>query len=191
MLGAVIAFHPRLRGRFSGVDEVEAPRTFIIYAVVGAIIGTLVRQYGSLVGLVIFGIGGLMRFRTNLGSATRTGQVILVTLVGLCVGLGLPHVAVVATGFSFVLLYLLAGRPVYRMTVKGLDPLTLGASAETYRALLEQAGCEVMAEDKNFQKQLVMLLFRPPSQVDRRQLEDRFAGGIPEKLRGSVDWEVR
>ena len=80
VLGAVIGFHPRSIQTADTLKEVEAP------------IGIMVVKYGLVIGFVLFGIGGLIRFRTVMRSANLTGQVILATLVGLSCGLDLPHV---------------------------------------------------------------------------------------------------
>ena len=115
LLGAIIAYHPKHRQTADTMQEIEAPKVYIMYAVIGAIIGIMVVKYGLVVGFVLFGIGGLIRFRTVLRSAILTGNVILVTLIGLSCGLDLPHVAVLATVFGFVLIYALEARVTYRM----------------------------------------------------------------------------
>ena len=56
---------------------------------IGMAIGFLVLQHGAIIGFVVFGIGGLLRFRSVLRNATDTVEVILVTLLGLCVAIGL------------------------------------------------------------------------------------------------------
>ena len=81
--GAVLAYHPRRRQTADTVEEIEAPKVFVTYAVIGALIGILVVKYGLVVGFVLFGIGGLIRFRTVMASPSMTGQVIYVTLIGL------------------------------------------------------------------------------------------------------------
>ncbi len=96
-LGAVIGFHPRRIRTADTLEEIEAPKVSIVYAVIGSLIGILVVKYGLVMGFVLFGIGGLIRFRTVMRSAQLTGQVIFVTLIGLTCGLDLPHVAVLAT----------------------------------------------------------------------------------------------
>ncbi|MEE3231085.1 MAG: hypothetical protein VX272_08595, partial [Planctomycetota bacterium] len=86
ILAAVIAYHPSTRRKASNITEFEQPKTFLMYAMVGALIAQLVQTYPPM-ALVIFGIGGLLRFRTVVGEAKDTGRVILVTVVGLCCGL--------------------------------------------------------------------------------------------------------
>ncbi len=117
MLGATIAYHPKHRQTADTLEEIEATKVYITYAVIGALIGIMVVKYGLVVGFVLFGIGGLFRFRTVLRSASLTGRVIFVTLIGLSCGLDLPHVAALATAFGFVLIYVLHARITYRIDV--------------------------------------------------------------------------
>jgi hypothetical protein len=190
VLGAIIAYHPKHIAAADTLEEIEAPKVYILYAVIGAIIGILVVEYGLVVGFVLFGIGGLIRFRTLLRSANLTGRVIFVTLIGLTVGLNLPHVAVLATAFAFVLVYVIEARVTYRVDIRALEPDHIAASAAAYRTLLEQHGCRVLSERKNPEKHRVTLLVAGPPGVSREQLEERVASGIEASLRGAVDWRT-
>lgn len=186
-LSAVIGFHPRTYGKLGSPAELDKPKAYVIYGVVGAVIGTLVVKYGPIVGLVVFGIGGLLRFRTNLGSPTMTGMAILVTLIGLCCGLNLPHVAILATAFGFTLIYVLERRKVFRIVIKGLDTESLPAAAQAYRQLLDNNECVILGEQKNFIKRNITMVFRGSTNDVREKLEGQFAA-IPATIRGSVDW---
>ena len=189
VLGAIIAYHPRHRQTADTLAEIDAPKVYIMYAVIGAIIGILVVKYGLVVGFVLFGIGGLIRFRTILQSASVTGQVIYVTLIGLSCGLDLPHVAILATAFGFVLIYVLEARITYRIDVRGLSRERIGEAAAAYRRVLEQRGCRIMNEKKNPVKERVTFIFRA-GQETREHLEEVLESGIDETLRGAVDWEI-
>ncbi len=189
-LGAVIAYHPKSQRTMESIEDVAAPKIYIMYGVVGALIGIMVLKYGSVIGFVVFGIGGLMRFRSNLGSATRTGRVIFITLIGLSSGLDLPHVAILATAFGFVLIYVLDARITYRIVVKGLKQERVGDAAEIYRSVLEQQGSRVLSEKKNFAKAEVAFVFRAPYRVQRDDLEHLFEIEVPEEMQGAVDWET-
>ena len=141
VLGSIIAYHPK-RGQMADTpEEIEAPKVYVTYAMIGAIIGIMVVKYGLVVGFVLFGIGGLIRMRTVLRSATLTGDVIFVTLIGLSCGLDLPHVAVLSTAFGFVLIYILDAKIIYRIDVMMLASETVGPAAKAYRGVLEQHGC--------------------------------------------------
>ena len=182
VLGAIIAYHPKHMEVADTLEEIDAPKVYILYAVVGGIIGILVAQYSLVVGFVLFGIGGLMRFRTELRSANLTGRLILVTLVGLTAGLDMPHVAVLATIFGFVLIYLLDARIIYRVDVRGLADDRYAESIIAYRSQLESHGCRVYAEKKNPRKQHVAFIFSGPRGMDRAELEARLDSSVEASL---------
>ncbi len=190
ILGAMIAYHPKHVQTADTLEEIEAPKVFIMYAVIGALIGILVVKYGLVVGFVLFGIGGLIRFRTVLRSASLTGHVIFVTLIGLSCGLDLPHVAVLTTAFGFVLIYALNARITYRINIRALPPELIADAAAAYRGVLEQQGCRIMSEKKNPEKERVTFIFRNARDVTRRQLEDLLETNIDASLKGFLDWEV-
>ena len=189
VLGAIISFHPRHRQLADTLAEIEAPKVYILYAVIGALIGILVRDYGLVVGFVMFGIGGLIRFRTILTSASLTGRVILVTLIGLACGLNLPHVAALTTAFAWLLIFLLEARVTYRVDVHSLDPASVPEAARAYRAVFEANGCRVISVRQNPLKQRVTLLVVCPRNRTQGALEEAIEGGISGPLKGAVDWE--
>lgn len=190
LLGAAIAHHPKHGQTARTLEEIEAPKVCIIYAAVGALTGIMVVKFGLVVGFVLFGIGGLIRFRTVLRSASSTGHVIFVTLIGLACGLNLPHVAVLATAFGFVLIYILDARVTYRIDVRALPSDRVAESALAYRALLEQHGCRILSERKNPGKQKVTLVFQSTQKLKQPHLEALLDTRIDAPLKGAVDWEV-
>jgi hypothetical protein len=190
LLGAVIAYHPRSRRVADTLAEVQAPRVYLLYAVIGATIGVMVLQYGAAVGFVVFGIGGLIRFRTELEAPPRTGRLILVTLIGLAAGMRLPHLAVLTTAFAYALIHVLDARVTYRIVVKGVPAESVAAAAEAYRAALVAAGCAVVSEKRSVVKAQAALIFRAPHALDRAALERALERGVPRALSGLVDWEA-
>ena len=188
LLGALLAFLPGRRRRVESVDAVDAPKVFVLYAVIGAAIGIMVLQYGLVVGFVVFGIGGLTRFRTALPNAPDTGRLILITLVGLSCGLNLPHLAVLTATFGFVVLMVLEARATHHIEVQGLDRTVIGPAAEAYRDVLQRAGCRIAAERKSFAKEKVAFIFHAPHALERDALVRRLETEVPDGLRGVVDW---
>jgi hypothetical protein len=189
LLGAAIGFHPKRARVADTLEDVKAPKVYPMYAVIGAIIGIMVLEYGLVVGFVVFGIGGLIRFRTDFRSASLTGQVIFVTLIGLSCGLNLPHVAVLATAFGFALVYVLETRATYRVEIQGLHGDSLGAAAAAYRAVLERHNCQIVSERKSPGKGRVVFIFRAAHGDTRHRLEEQFEK-IDPAIRGAVDWEL-
>ena len=190
ILAAIISYHPKSHRSMDTIEKVEAPKTNILYSVIGAIIGIMVLKYGLVVGFVIFGIGGLIRFRTVPGSVQRTGRMIFVTLIGLSAGLNLPHVAILSTIFGFVLIYIIDYQITYRILVKGLRPEEMTLTAEVYREVLEKHECKVLSEKKDFTKSQVSFVFRPPHHMSRHFLDHKFEEEVPKDLKGAVDWQV-
>lgn len=190
ILGAIIAYHPRLSRSADTLEELEAPKVFIMYSVIGALIGIMVVKYGLVIGFVLFGIGGLIRFRTVLRSAHLTGHVIFVTLIGLSCGLELPHVAVLATAFGFALIYILHSRITYRIDVRAIPREVFAEATMAYRGLLEQQGCRIVSEKKNPAKERVTFIFRTSSDIAQSQLEEILETRIDASLKGSLDWEI-
>src|SRR5258706_9324163 len=161
-LGAVIGFHPMTPRTVDTLTEADMPKVYIMYAFVAAVIGVTVREFGMVIGVVVFGIGGLMRFRTDTGSTRDTGRLIAVTLTGLVAGLGLPNLAVITTAFAFVLIYIFDSHPACRIKIDQLPAGRVGEGANAYRAVLQTKGCKIISEKKSFSKPKVEFVFRLP-----------------------------
>jgi hypothetical protein len=189
-LGAVIGFHPRRVRTADTLEEIEAPKVSIVYAVTGALVGILVVKYGMYVGFVLFGIGALIRFRTVMRSAQLTGQVIFATLIGLTCGLNLPHVAVLATVFDFILTFLLEARITYRVDVRGLPVDRFGEAAGAYRAVLTGHEYRILGETKRPDTGRICFIFRSAGRDTRQHIERLFDQNVDAPLQGSLDWEV-
>jgi len=190
VLGAAIAYHPRHRQTADTLEEIEAAQIYILYAVIGSITGILVVQYGMAVGFVLFGIGALIRFRTVLRSATLTGRLIFVTLIGLSTGLDLPHVAVLVTAFGFVLIYVLDARFTFRISVRALPPESVIDLAVSCREILEQEDCRIISVRKNPDRRRAVFIIRSSQADICKQMEKSFESVIEKPKRGAVDWEV-
>jgi hypothetical protein len=184
--GVALAYHPIYIGRPKSMEDLELTKTLIIYSVAGALISIICTTAPSM-AFVIFGIGGLMRFRTNLDSSKSTGHAIIGTLVGLCWGLGLQLVAVLATVFFWVMIFFLERATVVELIVGGVKVAQMSAAADAYREAIAKAGCRVSAHHKNFKKGEMAFVFKLPRKV---AIEKVIAAvdGIPEELRGTPDW---
>ncbi|MGD2067191.1 MAG: hypothetical protein PVI57_00800, partial [Gemmatimonadota bacterium] len=159
-------------------------------AIIGALIGIMVVKYGTVVGFVLFGIGGLIRFRTVMRSAHVTGQVILVTLIGLSCGLDLPHVAVMTTAFGWVLMFILEARITFQVDVRGLPTGQFTEAAGAYRSVLTRLGYGIVGEKVRPEQGRIRFTFRTGKADARARIEELVDTGIDPSLRGSMDWEV-
>jgi hypothetical protein len=190
ILGAVIAFHPAIRESMAISEGIDSPKIYIIYPVIGAIVGIMVVNYGLVVGFVLFGIGGLIRFRTVLRSASMTGRIILATLIGLACGLNLPHVAVLSTAFCFVVVFILDSSVVYRVIIEQLPAEHITEAITAYRTVLEQRGCHILREKQNCGKSRVTFVLKCPRRSPHSRLDELFKSKIDKSLAGSVNWRI-
>jgi len=184
--GAVLAYHPVHRGRPLTADEAEQRKTVVVYSVVGALIAVLVTVNPSM-ALVIFGIGGLMRFRTDVGAAKSTGHTIVAALIGLCWGLGLGIVALLATAYVWCVTWVLEAHRMVELTVGGVAVADMGEATDAYRDAITRAGCRVTAHSKNFKKSEMKFAFRVPRATTLEAVV-REVDGLPASLRGTPDW---
>jgi len=189
LLGAAIAFHPAAPRTIGKLHEAEMPKIFIMYAFIGAVIGVTVREFGMVIGVVVFGIGGLIRFRTDTDSVRDTGRLIVVTLTGLIAGLGLPHFAVITAAFTFALLYVFDSRPLCRVKIGQIPVDRLAEGADIYRTVLQGQGCRIIGEHKSIEKDRLDFVFRLPRRMTRDGIHAALCG-VPEEARGTIEWEV-
>jgi hypothetical protein len=189
LLGAMIGYHPATRRTIDKLHEADMPHVYVMYAVIGAVIGVAVREFGTVVGVVVFGIGGLIRFRSSTDSTRDTVRLIIVTLAGLIAGLGLLHFAVIITLFAFALIYVFDSSPPFRIKIEGLPKGRTADCAEAYRGMLKGQGCSIIAEHRSAEKERIEFVFRMSRRCPRDRLEAELRK-IADELRGEVDWEV-
>jgi hypothetical protein len=183
-LGALIAFHPAARRRSSNLEQLEQPKTLLMYAVVAAVVAQIV-QVQPAMAFVIFGIGGLVRFRTDVKD---TGRVILVTVLGLCCGLKIYVVALPAAVIGWLLILFLEQRVSGVIRISGVPETALHESAKAHRALIAAAGCKIVGEQTKFLKREFSFVVTAPASLDRTKLESSFES-LRQEVRGVVDWE--
>ena len=189
ILAMIIAFHPQTYGKKEDINEIEAPKSLIFYAMIGSLIGATVADYGSELGFIFFGLGGLMRFRSNTGTSVQTGRLILVALIGLCCGLKMLYIAVISTLVGWILIYFLERRTLYQIEVKGIDSKVFLESVDVYRRVLKKQKCNILLEKKNLTKHKVKFIFSSPSKLGKDNLEQSLQHQIPKENRGSINWD--
>jgi hypothetical protein len=186
-LGSLVAYHPTSRRRVSSLEHFEQPKAILMYAMVAAIVALIVRVQPTM-AFVIFGIGGLLRFRTLVGDAKDTGRVILVTVVGLCCGLGLFVVAVPATVIGWLLVFSLERRPAGIVRVSGVGENAIFDAVRIYRAAIIGTGCSIIGEQTKFIRREFCFVVRVPPLWSRSALQTRL-DQLPPDVRGVVELE--
>jgi uncharacterized membrane protein YhiD involved in acid resistance len=136
----------------------------------------------------IFGIGGLMRFRTILGAAKETGRVIMATVLGLMCGLEFWMAAIVGTALAWVLIYILEARLSMRLVIREVRGERIASTAEAYAKALKEMKCGYGVPRKNPAKGQVSFQLEVPRALDREEIESKLSEAVPKELQGTVDW---
>jgi hypothetical protein len=189
VLGAVVGYHPVTRKTVDTLAEANMPKVYILYAFIGAVIGVTVLEFGMVIGVVVFGIGGLIRFKSETDSTRDTGRLIVVTMVGLIAGLGLPHLAVLVTAFIFGLIWLFDSRPVYQIKVNDLPEGRLAECGRIYRETLKRLGCKIISERRSETKERLIYVMRLPRRATRDSVNEALRN-LPPDVCGDIEWEA-
>jgi hypothetical protein len=184
--GLLLAYHPVYRMRSLTADDLEEKKTLVIYSSVGALIAIICTVAPSM-AFVIFGIGGLLRFRTVMGESKSTGHAIMGTLLGLCWGLELQLVAVLATLYFWVMIYVIESQVVTELSITGVESEHLSRAADAYRSAFVKAGCKVIGYSRNMKKAKLNFLLKVPRGFAADEAQ-KTAETIPSELRGNFDW---
>ena len=190
ILSVIIAYHPQTFGRKENLSDIEAPKTLIFYGLIGSLVGATVADYGSELGFIFFGLGGLMRFRSSSGSTAQTGRLILVALIGLCCGLKMLYIAAISTIVAWILIYILERKVIHQLDIKKIKDKVFSESVVAYRQALRKQNCNIIIETKNSSKSKVSFIFSSPSKLHREDIETFFDRHIADDNRGVLDWNV-
>ena len=190
ILAIIIAYHPQTYGRKENLSDIEAPKTLIFYAIIGSLVGATVADYGPELGFIFFGLGGLMRFRTNSGTSIQTGRLILVALIGLCCGLKMLYIAAISTLVAWILIYILERKIIYQVEIKKIDDKVFLESVNAYHQAFKKQKCHIIIEQKNPAKSKVSLIFSSPSKLHREDIEAFLVQHVPEDYHGVIDWNI-
>lgn len=187
LLGAIIAYHPAARRKVSSLDHFEQPQTFLMYSMVAAVVALIVKVQPAM-AFVVFGIGGLLRFRTMVGESKDTGRVILVTAIGLCCGLKIFIVALPATAIGWLVIFFLEQHTAGIIRVSGVSEDAINRATKAYRATIGKAGCTIIGEQTKFIKREFLFVVKAPPTLNREALQAEF-DAFPKDIHGVVDWE--
>lgn len=190
VLTLAVAFHPVSLAMRRSKADFELPRTLFLYAVMGMTVGFLVLHHGYIIGFVIFGIGGLLRFKTEVENPAHTTRLILVTLIGLCVGLDLPVMAVIATISAGLIVQLMSHHAKFALEVRFSEKKSVQQSIDKLSALLSERGFATVSVAKIKFKPAAEFLVEGARGTRREVLTREVADIQATKLVPIEDWHV-
>ncbi len=168
LCGFAIAWHPRRSGKGDPVEDLEQRNTLIVLA------------------LVIFGIGGLIRFRTVLENPKITGKAIMVVVIGLACGLGELAMAVFFTVFSWLLIFWLDSTVGFRLRMKLPSKSDPKAVMLTAMELIRKVGGKISSAQEYEHKRQVIIVGKVPSSAD----PVKFQASLMHRLPPGEDIEI-
>lgn len=190
LMTAAIAYHPIMSATRRTRSDFEAPRALFIFALIGMVVGFLIMHHGYLIGFVLFGLGGLLRFKTDDNSGD-TMRLILVTLIGLCIGLDLPVVALITTASAWSILYLLGGPANFGLDIQFSDKQRpVSESMQELRDELQKSGFRIVSMSRTKFKSTVHYVVTSTQGARRSTLEREMVRLTETKGSGISDWHV-
>jgi hypothetical protein len=144
-------------------------------------------------GLVIFGIGGLIRFRTVLEHPRLTAKAILCVLVGLAAGLNQFVTAGLVTVAGFLIVWWIERSTTLRLRVK-LPSHGAADRAAVMAAIdetLRQSSCKPRKVAPVGTGRNVIAIAAAPSSLDTDELADRLGRTLVQVTGQAVEVEAR
>lgn len=158
VFAASFAFHPRGKEFRQDAQGWNVQVSIFLFGLIGMFVGFLVIHHGYLIGFVIFGLGSLFRFRMASNSLVDGAILIIVTLVGLAVGLNLPVMALVATLAGWATLWLVTVNKTSVVELKFKDDETLSAALGHLRDAFTSRGFRIVSTRKSDFKSVVEIV---------------------------------
>jgi len=186
-LAALLTFHPVRRASRTRPRDFVMPRLFLLYALVGMAVGFLVIQHGYIIGFVIFGIGALLRFRSNLDDPVDTVEMIVVTVLGLCVGLNLPIMGILIGAVTWIVIWLTGKRLPLEIRLQAEDAAQLDKQLADLKGIVGEEGWKVVHQHRATSKFSIRLVVLVPVSQGLEGAEDTLASGLP---KAGATWKV-
>ena len=140
---------PRRAVRFDPVAASQQRMATVTCALIGCIAAELIQAseqflLGAEIALVLFGIGGLVRFRTVFDDPRQTGLAIIAAVLGLACGMSEYALAGIALAVVYLVNWWLTRTTVLRVRVRGRKGADLGVLQESVSRELGTRGFAIL-----------------------------------------------
>ncbi len=190
LLTTLLAFHPQNREHIQEERSWRVPRALFLYGLIGMLVGFLVVHHGYLIGFVVFGIGGLFRFRMETLSISNAAQLILVSLIGLAIGLDLPVMAALAALSAWGVLWVFGARQKLVLEVKFSEDADYSEALEGLKSSLSEKGFQWISVTKPKFKSIAQISLATGGQDGRQDLVDHLSTLQSDKACHIIDWHL-
>lgn len=187
LLAALIAHHPVRRRDPATLQSVTLPRLFYLYALIGMAVGFLVVNHGAVIGFVVFGIGALLRFRSNMDDPLDTVEMILVTVLGLCVGMDLPVMAILIGAVAWLVILFVGRSSYFLLTIKADDDAKVDAAIVAAEAVVEDGAWTTLRTSRSRTKPVAEMLISSPRGLGITETENALS---PKLDATGASWKI-
>ncbi|MDG2422393.1 MAG: hypothetical protein P8M22_00290 [Phycisphaerales bacterium] len=173
VLSAVIAWHPRSLSASSAERLLGRERVLLLLGLIGATVAEIVMAEPAM-ALVIFGIGGLIRFRTRLPDEELNFKGILVVIIGLACGMSELALAVFVTIIGWLLIWFIDKSQPFRIRITCDTPELkqhLRDKSDEFVEDIQKTKLRVVNAAFDEKKRLVLYVSVPVS-IDEHQLRE-------------------
>ena len=187
LLSAIIAWHPKRLSARRADRLLGGEGTLLLLGLIGATVALLVMIHPSL-GLVVFGIGGLVRFRTTLDDPELTGKGIVVLVVGLACGTNAYLPAAIVTAIAWGVIWYIDNRSLYRVRLVNKTTGQRRLRSDDGRIIAESVGHErirVLNSALEARKHRLILHLKAPAHLDEAQILAAVKAALPQDIAGS------
>jgi hypothetical protein len=176
---------PRRAVRYDPVAAAEQRKATVICALIGCIAAELVQAseqflLGAEIALVLFGIGGLVRFRTLFDDAGQTGVAIIATVLGLACGMSEYSLAALALVIVFLVNWWMNSVAVVLVRVKVRKHADLAQVQAATTGILQDQGFSVVRTVPNAVERTIEVHARTASDFDASSLVLAIQGVVPD-----------
>ena len=175
---------PSRSGNFDPVASAAARKATVICAMIGCIAAELVQAseqflLGAEIALVLFGIGGLVRFRTLFEDAGQTGIAIIATVLGLACGMSEYSLVALALAVVFLANWWLNSRSAIAVRIKVRKHADLAQVQAAATALLQEQHFSVIRSTPNATERTLEIFAETGSDFDAEVLSSSIQAAIP------------
>lgn len=175
---------PRRANRFDPVAQAEQRKATVICALIGCIAAELVQAseqflLGAEIALVLFGIGGLVRFRTLFDDAGQTGVAIVATVLGLACGMSEYSLVALSLAVVFLVNWWMHSTAIVQVRVKVRKNVDLAQVQAAVTGILQQRSFSVLRETPDTEERTLEVHARTAADFDTDSLVQAIKDAVP------------
>ena len=184
LVALALTHTPRRASKYDPVAAADQRKATVICALIGCIAAELVQAseqflLGAEIALVLFGIGGLVRFRTIFDDPGQTGVAIVATILGLACGCSEYSLAALALAVVFLVNWWLNSTAIVQVRVRARKHADLAQVQAATTAVLQEQGFGLLHASQDPGDRTFEAYARTTSGFDVTALSAAIQGAVP------------